>query len=997
MKKLNVTSIEERVNDFKKRDYLLISNSGVVHTCYGEHIKNCWIRSREKAVENFGKLKKQLKPDFIAIDQDYSIDGYDIQVVEKENPKDSYLSINIMQAQDCYRVSDFNNKRKEQVIVNIAERQSSWYNDEKTHPLYLEIRIYKDKKIAYVLEAKYGKNRKNSIFYVFTSDFIKGENNCYYRLRNNNLKQYEEYNYQQAKADIESENGRVVVESDEEIRKYAFSDTTKGRLIERRVGVWGTDLRNNRLGCSSDRSSVSLFSQETKDIVENFFDYNAENNKKYRDAFDMKYCRSLDGYHTRAAGSGIISLDFLECWLLVKPIKEKTTIVDDTEMDIEELYEYMINSIEEEYPEEFSNNGSKKDIAFWQRINDRYICCLYKKYIPDNNSWYDRNHSAIFAFDLKKSSRKFGYINGSYVESRIPSLNNQILSYMNIGVKQTYNRSTQQYEPDGETSIYVLDGLTAVELFAKTNVSYLVENLEELKFNPVLSLSDGRWSQKDHVLNKERFSNIYDSQISMCYLIMLATTGNSCLEQLLKSKLFKLYFFGLESELIASNDGSKPLFDIDKKHRARYHGDYTYNIAYHGKAKNLKTMFGLSMNQMRTIEEMITIKDKIEEDRHRNSSGEAYQNIPYLCNISKSFGLDAKQVQSMDQKNWKRLLEIVKDPKPGERGYYKRVKTVLVNRESELTEYVSHIKTLDGILKFYETYSYEEIEKLKDYLNMRRQMQTAQDRMPDQDIFNEKTYPEFVGKAKKFIPYIPGMRDTTYSWGNYTINSESDFSRFISQKFVGSYASNNSVHYVNNDRGLVGALIMMSPAQHMCYLHDEMSRWLSFYQDASKAKGFAIAVERVIPFEYVDEDEDGFDLRIVAPREQGDLKQEGSVLSHCVASYIDPVINGTENILFIRRNDMPGAPYFTMDLVKKHLEDENDNNYEIRQIHCYCNGDPTPAGIQQAYSNSGGMEVYNKQYDIIGFVAKWIKWMLKKHKVKVTNLVSHYGALCAQR
>lgn len=996
MKKINVTSIEERVKEFKNRDYVLLSNSGVMHTCHGEQLKNCWIKSREKAVENMNKLKKKLKPDFIAIDQDYSIDGYDIRVVEKENPKDSYLSINIMQALDCYRVSDFNNKRRQQVIVNIAEKQNTWYADETVYPLYLEIRIYKDKKIAYVLETKYGKNLNNSIFYVFTEKFVKCDENCYYRLRNDNIKTYSEFNYQQVKADIESVIGRVVVESDEEIRKFAFNDTTKGRLIERRVGVWGTDLRKNVMGESNDRHNVKNFTSETKELIENFFDYNSDKNEKYRDAFDAKYLRSLDGYHSRACASGIISFDFLECWLLVKPIREKKVVEDDTEMDIEELYGTMVDSINEEYPEKLSRGEHRIDVAFWQRINDRYICCLYYKYTPNNNSWYERNHKAIFAFDLKKGSRKFGYIEGSYVEQRIPSLNNQILNYMNIGKKQEYNSARREYVSMGETEILVVGDLTPVELFAKTNIAYLVENLEELKFNPVLSLSDGRWSSNDYVLQKERFTNIHDAQISMCYLIMLATTGNTCLEQLLKSKLFKLYFFGLESELIASNDGSKPLFDIDKKRRARYHGDYTYNIAYHGKGKNLKTMFGLSMNQMRSIEELITIDENTSEDRYR-SSGKAYQNIPYLCNISKSFGLDAKQIQSMDQKNWKRLLAIVKDPNPGERGYYKRVKTLLVNRESELSEYVSHIKTLDGILKFYETFSYEEIEKLKDYLNMRKQLQTAQERMPDKDIFNEKMYPEFVGKAKKFIPYVPGMRNTTYSWGNYTINSESDFTQFINQKFIGSYAKKDSVQYVNNDYGLVGALIMMNPAQHMCYLHDEMSRWLSFYQDASKAKGFAIATQRVIPFEYIDEDEDGFDLRIVAPREQGDLKQEGSVLSHCVASYIDPVINGTENILFIRRNDMPGAPYFTMDLVKKNRNDELDRTYEIRQIHCYCNGDPTTEGIDRAFANSGGMEVYNKHYDIIGFVAKWIKWMMKKHKIKVNNLVSHYGALGAQR
>ena len=72
-------------------------------------------------------------------------------------------------------------------------------------------------------------------------------------------------------------------------------------------------------------------------------------------------------------------------------------------------------------------------------------------------------------------------------------------------------------------------------------------------------------------------------------------------------------------------------------------------------------------------------------------------------------------------------------------------------------------------------------------------------------------------------------------------------------------------------------------------------------------------------FEYSDED-----YSIVACKQLSELNTEGLKLCHCVGSYIDSVSTGLEYILFLRKNDSPDIPYFTIDI---------QPNKVVRQIH----------------------------------------------------------------
>ncbi len=74
---------------------------------------------------------------------------------------------------------------------------------------------------------------------------------------------------------------------------------------------------------------------------------------------------------------------------------------------------------------------------------------------------------------------------------------------------------------------------------------------------------------------------------------------------------------------------------------------------------------------------------------------------------------------------------------------------------------------------------------------------------------------------------------------------------------------------------------------------------------------------------------------VVAPKHAADLIIEGNELRHCVKAYIQKVVDGNTNIMFIRKKDDPDKPFFTVEI---------SNNGEIEQVHGFanCNADSDP-------------------------------------------------------
>ena len=95
-------------------------------------------------------------------------------------------------------------------------------------------------------------------------------------------------------------------------------------------------------------------------------------------------------------------------------------------------------------------------------------------------------------------------------------------------------------------------------------------------------------------------------------------------------------------------------------------------------------------------------------------------------------------------------------------------------------------------------------------------------------------------------------------------------------------------------------------------VHDLLTKIFNQHKmQIDKAK-FKKAKDSYKTFLFKDEN---FVLRL--PETNDDLVREGATLNHCVASYTNAFMENRSAILFIRRNDAPDEPYYTMEVCPK--------------------------------------------------------------------------------
>lgn len=70
---------------------------------------------------------------------------------------------------------------------------------------------------------------------------------------------------------------------------------------------------------------------------------------------------------------------------------------------------------------------------------------------------------------------------------------------------------------------------------------------------------------------------------------------------------------------------------------------------------------------------------------------------------------------------------------------------------------------------------------------------------------------------------------------------------------------------------------------------------------------------------------DGF--KVIPPNKATEISDEGALLHHCVGSYIERMAEGKTIILFIRQEQEPDKPFFTMEV----------KNSEVIQLHGFQN------------------------------------------------------------
>jgi hypothetical protein len=109
-------------------------------------------------------------------------------------------------------------------------------------------------------------------------------------------------------------------------------------------------------------------------------------------------------------------------------------------------------------------------------------------------------------------------------------------------------------------------------------------------------------------------------------------------------------------------------------------------------------------------------------------------------------------------------------------------------------------------------------------------------------------------------------------------------------------------------------------------MHDEV---MVLYNQVSDEAMIANTKEK---FEKVSKKWDDYDYKenkfsVIMPENVLDILRESNELSHCVKSYIDPVLEGKTNIFFIRRTSDLAKPFFTLEV----------RNNEVRQCHGFAN------------------------------------------------------------
>lgn len=909
--------------------------------------------------DTFSARHPELSAHWVSCNIGYEQAFIDAQFVEDvEHPYVSLVKICCLNCSNVTEATEADASKPGLIDAGYATTGIGFYRKEEmgdwSRSLYMqkEVRLYQNRKMSVVYRVV-DQSNGNDIVWVELDSFAKSNS---YQWRTSGyvvdwIKDSDNWTDFRAHAVGACEDIRLV-STDEDVYKFAFSNTIKHKLL-RKLFDEHTQVRqtDHPYGNPSRFHRIASFPTEFQSKLEEFLGVNDENNKDVLTCYNAKYV-VLDYYIKRETSNLIPNICFLDAWFALKPSVLKAA---KTQQDF----------LEDIVPRVTWEKGT----CTWERMDDRYIVCsYYPAWVDDKEDYYGSNDKRIFIYDVKKKVRKV--VEWQYRSENptlaMPSLCDKILKDFDINKTEVEKWCAGGKKKFGPTKTVILGGLTPVELFKGTNLEWMIQNQSAFGDDFKFVMASSRWDYENINDFKEEITGDF---IGIIALAVLATSGDRLLEQLLKSKLFKMYFMALW----AQSSKRKVFLDLDKTYAAHY----DYNFGYHGKAKNLKDMFGMSMNQLRKIEAQITIDEAVRSYDDRKTY--FYNNIPSTKDIDRALQLTDKGLTALDDKTFMQAINIGSGRARGNRWGRKNVFTSLCEHPTVWT--LINAMTMSEKVKYLAGSTSDDIEAYADYLQMRGKMAAIQAAKPEETIFDEVTYPEKVGKANKFIMFIPGMTRCDRTWNN-VIKTPNEFQDYIHTMYDRYVTDTDAIKIVPDDDGNLGGMsIKMNTIMHMKFLHDEMSRWYAFYEDESKQILFEHAVKRVLPLEWTDEE---YGLSIVAPRTPQDIKDEGRILAHCVASYVDPIINGTENVVFIRRNDMIGSPYFTMDVV--------DGN--VRQIHCYRNGNVTNEDIDQAYANSG-LQVYNKHMNIMDFLLKWAKAM--KGRINIKNIRSHSGCYGAHR
>lgn len=789
-----------------------------------------------------------------------------------------------------------------------------------------QIRLYKDRKIAIVISKECGDGTIKYYMPNPRNDELKKQNGwCYKWFIAHKLSTNPEFFFE--------------VSSDEEIREHAVRGSkTTNPLWKFCNGTFSwSDLSEGAIYDDGFYSSRQ-FSNSLVEKLNSFFGFESAERKDVREDF-LRTCPCSGQWSIKSTRkAGIVDMEALAWWIAntgdQKGLKTKAK-------NIQEIWKTL------QFPE-------LERQARWERRGSSIIVTA----LNGGGYWSSNINRVALIVDTKKGSRTLlvgpaeGEGDETGVKSLIPGID-AIHNYLRVDDRQEYDYDTRTYHAVKSPDNYIADGMSLEELFKGTIPGYVLENKDG-------KLADFKWVdfRTDRIIS-DNFEKLGGDAITGLYF-----SGDRIAEQLLKSNLFNLF-----------NRYIRERADKDKRNAffLNYNNNKDASVGIIiKKGSNLKKAFGMTMDQIRYLDSISVVKHTA-KGYPRNHTG-----VPVTA-----YALGVDSLSAIDMDMFKKICFSVQSRSWNTANPAGFEAWDSLGRYSSVMDIVRGIGTVKEKIAFMEKFYSTGIGEYQDYLNMREQLIRLQQLKPEEDIFNEKDYPVVVGKTTKFIGYHPGMtvkaNPHMFGYNDNVVTDEWRFTQYIS--WFSSVSSEKISYATDEDGVLLGALIKMDTAEHVKFLHDETARWVALYQDEHSDELFQASTLRVRKLEYSDP---STGLMIRAPRSIHELKEEGRVLSHCVASYVDPIIEGTENVMFIRRTDMPMAPYFTVDILDSGV---------IRQVHCYRNGDPTETGIALAYEASS-LEVYSESRDILQFLRNWAA---ERKKVKPDTILSHYGIMGALR
>ena len=575
----------------------------------------------------------------------------------------------------------------------------------------------------------------------------------------------------------------------------------------------------------------------------------------------------------------------------------------------------------------FSDSPTQR-VFYNVKTQKRYSVNYYK-----NSMWRkEQCNIGIFrSYELISSLSQYG--NAIHNDSVTLYLNGEYCYYadrdgksMSVHYKDyEYNFAPQCYNENNEE-------ISPMECFDGTIVPDFLKSEEKWEYKI-------KFSNKGTLTSGKTFKDLVDMNRCPGIAFLLLCVKND--RRVMAEQLYKLGLNGMLIQLLINPDSFKEKSESDDD--VSYWRRSSVFCNYDKKGTNLKKMFSVSMDKIKTYNEMLWA------EYQNNLCNKT--NVPSVSMIQELVG-DA--FINLDNKTFMEYLNYGKT--------YSLDSHTITGLKPHIIDGKSPKETLMLLNRIGDT------RRFKDYLNLRTQYINYFDGENAEEI--KKIYKVFPGKAKKFR-YIREKTNPYYYNQDRIISVEKQYTTYTE-----TYKICKPVY--GNNGGLIGVYLELTEQEHIRLLHDELSEFITQHQKELQAKGFKTAAERLLKYEYT-----GKELSIVAPRESTELAIEGGTLSHCVAGFIDPVIRGTENVLFIRRNDMLNTPYYTMAI---------SNDGSIEQVHCYRNGHLSAYEQMEAYSKSG-LPSYNKCFDVVGFLHEWAK--KKKGLVKESTIRESYGALGA--